>query len=65
MNFQTKGDHAEVAIARGDEEEEADEEVGPEDTENGSKGIKEANDDDHVLILFTFSLNLRYLFELL
>ena len=40
----------EVAVARGDEEEEADEEVGPEDTENGSKGNEEADDDeDHVI----------------
>ena len=38
----------EVAVARGDEEEEPDEEVGPEDTENGSKGI-ENDDDDHVI----------------
>ena len=38
----------EVAVARGDEEEEPDEEVGPEDTENGSKGI-ENDDDDYVI----------------
>ena len=35
----------EVAVARGDDEE-PDEEVVKEDTENGSKGIKEENDDD-------------------
>ena len=39
----------EVAVARGDEEEEPDEEVGPEDTENGSKGIEEMNDEVHVI----------------
>ena len=38
----------EVAVARG-EEEEPDEEVGPEDTENGSKGIEEMNDEVHVI----------------
>ena len=38
----------EVAVARGDEEEEPDEEVGPEDTENGSKGTKN-DDEDHVI----------------
>ena len=41
----------EVAVARGDEEEEPDEEGVREDTENGSKGIIKANDDeDHLLI---------------
>ena len=40
----------EVAVARGDEEEEPDEEVGPEDTENGSKGNEKTDDeDDHVI----------------
>ena len=39
----------EVAVARGDDEE-PDEEVGLEDTENGSKGNEEADDDeDHVI----------------
>ena len=38
----------EVAVARGDEEE-PDEEVGPEDTENGSKGNEEADDEGHVI----------------
>ena len=39
----------ENAVARGDEEE-PDEEVGPEDTENGSKGNEKGDDeDDHVI----------------
>ena len=31
------------------EEEEPDEEVGQEDTENGSKGIEEMNDEVHII----------------
>ena len=50
----------EDAVAPGDEEfiKEGDQ----EDTENGSKGIKKMNDEDHVnVIVFTLSLSLRYL----
>ena len=53
----------EVAVARGDDEE-PDEEVVKEDTENGSKGTKKANDEeDHAIDIdiFSFSLNLIYL----
>ena len=49
FEFPDEGKTFEVAVARGDEEE-PDEEVGPEDTENGSKGNEEADDDeDHVI----------------
>ena len=52
-----------LSVARGDDEE-PDEEVDKEDTENGSKVTKKANDDeDHAIEIdiFSFSLNLKYL----
>ena len=56
MNFQTTEKIVEDAVAPGDEEKELNKKGDQKDSENGSKGIKKINDEDHVIDINICSL---------